>query len=297
MEKKQPSGTAAGVAFLRAIEAQKPDAERVCYDPYARTLIPGGISYTLSKLVVDSGLYDRMSPGAVSFVVGRERYIDDFLKTRLTEGLDQIVILGAGFDTRAYRIAGMEKTRVFEIDQAATQEVKLTRLKKVIDPLPANVTFLPVDFNTQSLGERLQSAGYNEQGKTLFIWQGVTYFLTAEGVDSTLDFIANHAGPGSAVIFDYFYNEVLRDPRRNDVKMMRRAARMTGEEYLFGIDEGQIEPFLTQRGFCDVRNVTFADLKPVYFTGPNAKRVMPTGLAIVSARVDKASVKAMSASE
>jgi O-methyltransferase involved in polyketide biosynthesis len=115
----------------------------------------------------------------------------------------------------------------------------------------------------------------------------VTYFLTAQGVDRTLAFIADHSGPGSAVIFDYFYNEILRDPRRNDVKMMRRAARMTGEEYLFGIDRGQIEPFLTQRGFRDVRNVTIEDLKPIYFTGANARRVIPTGLAIASARVHK----------
>lgn len=274
--------------MLRAIEAQRPEAERICYDPYARALIPGGISFYLSKLVIDSGLYERMAPGATAFVVGRERYIDDFLKAGLDEGLDQVVILGAGFDTRAYRIAGIEQTRVFEIDHPATQEVKLKRLKKIIDPLPAYVTFLPVDFNTQTLGERLRSAGYNMQGKTLFIWQGVTYFLTPEGVDRTLAFIANHSGPGSALIFDYFYNEILRDTSCNDVKMMRRAARMTGEEYLFGIDQGQVEAFLARRGFHDVRNVTLEDLKPVYFIGPNARRTIPTGLAIVSARVNNA---------
>jgi methyltransferase (TIGR00027 family) len=288
MAKQTASGSAAGVALIRAIEAQRPEAERICDDPYARAMTTGGISFYLSKLVIDSGLYERMAPGAVSFVIGRERYIDDFLKASLEEGLDQVVILGAGFDTRAYRIAGIERTRVFEIDQPATQQVKLERLRKVIDPLPSHVTFLPVDFNTQALGERLHSSGYHEQGKTLFIWQGVTYFLTAEGVDRTLAFIANHSGPGSAVIFDYFYNEILRDTRRTDVKMMRRAARMTGEEYMFGIDQGQIEPFLTQRGFHDVRNVTIADLKPVYFTGPNAQRVISTGLAIVSASVNKA---------
>ena len=276
--------------MLRAIEARKPEAERICYDPFARAFIPG-ISFTLSKLVIDSGLYERMAPGAVEFILVRERYIDDFLKACLSEGLDQVVILGAGFDTRAYRIAGIEKTRVFEIDHPATQEVKLKRLKKVIDPLPGHVTFIPVDFNTQALSERLLASGYNEQAKTLFIWQGVTYFLTPEGVDSTLAFIANHSGPGSAVIFDYFYNETLRDTSRSYVKTMRRAARMTGEEYMFGIDQGQIEPFLTQRGFRDVRSVTLEDLKRLYFTGPNAGRAVPEGIAIVSAAVNDAIVK------
>jgi len=145
-----------------------------------------------------------------------------------------------------------------------------------------------VDFNTQDLGERLQSGGYNEQGKTLIIWQGVTYFLTSQGVDSTLAFIANHSGPGSAVIFDYFYNETLRDTTLSYVKAMRRAAQMTGEEYMFGIDQGQIEPFLTRRGVSDVHNVTLEDLKRRYFTGPNAGCVIPPGIAIVSARVNKA---------
>jgi methyltransferase (TIGR00027 family) len=276
------------VALIRAIEAQKPEDVRICYDPYARALIDGGIAFTLSKLVIDSGLYERMAPGAMAFITSRERYIDDFLKTELSEGLGQVVILGAGFDTRAYRIAGIEKVRVFEIDQPATQAVKLERLKKVIAPLPGHVTFIPVDFNTQTLGERLPAAGYDEHGKTLFIWQGVTYFLTPEGVDSTLAFIANHSGPDSSVIFDYFYSEVLRDKSRRDVKALQQAARLSGEQYLFGIDEGQIEPFLTQRGFRDVRNTTLEDLKRLYFSGPNAGRAMPTGIAIVSARVDKA---------
>src|SRR5215211_3861401 len=157
MKQKQSSTTAEGMALVRAIEASRPPDKRICYDPIARALV-NPIMVFVSKLVIDSGIYDRFfapGVGAIEFITARERYIDDFLKASLVEGLDQVVILGAGFDTRAYRIAGIEKTRVFEIDHPATQEVKLERLKKVIDPLPTYVTFLPVDFNTQMLGERL----------------------------------------------------------------------------------------------------------------------------------------------
>jgi methyltransferase (TIGR00027 family) len=287
-EKKQKtSGSAAGVAMMRAIETQKPEGSRICDDPYAHALIQGGFTYALLKWMIGSGLYDRLAPGAVSFVVGRERYIDDFLKSCLSEGLDQVVLLGAGYDTRAYRIPGIEKTHVFEIDQSATQEDKLKRLEKVIHPIPANVTFLPMDFNTQSLAERLKSAGYNEQDKTLFIWQGVTYFLTMAGVGNTLAFIASHSGPGSALIFDYFYNEILRDPHRKEVQAMRRTARAFGEDYTFGIDRGQVEPFLTQRGFREVTDMTMEALKPLYFIGPNANRAINNSIAIATARVDK----------
>ena len=288
MKQNQSSLSAAGVAGMRAIESQKPESERICYDPYARALVGTVLSaglFNLTRLMINSGLYDWMAPGATAFIAVRERYIDDYLIESLKEGLDQVVILGAGFDTRAYRIQGIEKTRVFEVDYPATQEAKLKGLKKVIDPLPANVTFVPLDFNTQTLGEGLSAKGFNEHGKTLFIWQGVTYFLTAEGVDSTLAFIAHHSGPGSSVIFDYFYNETLRDTKNGYGKSLRWAQRLSNEAYMFGIDRGQVEPFLTQRGFTDVNSVTLEDLKRRYFTGPNARRVVPSGIEIVSARV------------
>jgi methyltransferase (TIGR00027 family) len=287
MKPQQSSRSAEGVALIRAIESAKPEPQRIIYDPYARRFLPT-ISYTLIKLLFDSGLYERMAPGATGFVAVRERYIDDYLKASLAEGLDQVVILGAGFDTRAYRIAGIEKTRVFEIDHPATQAEKLKRLKKIIDPLPDHVTFIPVDFTTQTLSDSLKGSAYSERAKTLFIWQGVTYFLTQEAVDSTLAFIAQYSGPGSAVIFDYFYNETLRDTTHGYGKSLRRAQRLSGEAYMFGIDEGQIESFLTRRGFCDVRNITMEDLKARYFAGPNARRKVPTGIAIASASVCEA---------
>ena len=286
MNSEQSSQSAWGVAMMRAIEAEKPEAERICYDPYARAFVPG-IEYVLFKPMIDSGWYRRMSGGAVEFVIVRERYIDDCLQAALSAGLDQVVILGAGFDTRAYRIAGIETTRVFEVDHPATQAVKLKGLKKVSDPLPAHVTFVPIDFDTQPLGERLLAAGYDERGRTLFIWQGVTYFLTAAGVDSTLAFIAHHSGPGSAVIFDYLFNETLRDTQHGYGKALRRSARLSGEAYMFGIDQGQVEPFLAQRGFAQVCDMTLEELKQRYFTGPNAGRPIPTGIDIVSATVQR----------
>ncbi len=290
MKQNQSSQSALGVALMRAIESQKPEDRRICYDPYARAFLPT-VSYLLVKLIIDSGLYERMAPGAVGFIVVRERYIDDFLKAGLAEGLDQVVLLGAGFDTRAYRIPGIEQTHVFEVDYPATQEAKRKALQKVIDPLPAHVTFVPVDFNTQSLGERLKNSDYNEPAKTLFIWQGVTYFLEAQGMDSTLDFIADHSGPGSSVIFDYMDNEIFQDPNNSYGKALKRAARMSGEEYLFGIDRGQVEPFLNRRGFRDVRNMTLEELKQRYFTGPNAGRTVPADIAIVSAVVNPGEAK------
>jgi methyltransferase (TIGR00027 family) len=284
MKKTHASTTAEGMAVIRVIESKKRADVRLFSDPIAVKMVPA-FSAFMSGLVISSGLYDKMAPGVLAFITARERYIDDFLKTCLAEGFTQVVILGAGFDTRAYRIAGIDKVHVFEVDHPDTQAYKLERLKKVVDPLPVNVSFVAVDFNTQSLSERLLASCYSESGKTLFIWQGVLVYLTREGVDNTLAFIAHHSAPGSAVVFDYFYNETLHDMTRPEVKLMWRAAKVTGEAYLFGIDQGQIEPFLMARGFSDVRNVTGEGLKRLYFTGANAGRILPTGCDIVSARV------------
>ncbi len=282
MEQKRSSTTAEGMALIRAIEWSRPSDRRICYDPIAGSLV-SPVSVFFAKLVIDSGLYDRIStPGAVEFIVSRERYIDDFLKTCLAEGFEQVVILGAGFDTRAYRTSGIEKVRVFEVDHPATQSVKLKRLKKVVDPLPANVVFIPVDLDTQSLAECLFAKGYDERVKTLFIWQGVTMYLTAEGIDSTLSFIATRSGPGSAAIFDYFYDETLRDMRMDSAK---RITRTIGENIVFGIDEGQIESFLTSRGFRDMRNADAEELERLYMNGPDAGGMIAKGAAIASATV------------
>jgi methyltransferase (TIGR00027 family) len=132
----------------------------------------------------------------------------------------------------------------------------------------------------------LESNGFNKQGKTLFIWQGVTYFLTPEGIDGTLTFIADHSGRHSTVIFDYVYNEVLRDTTQGYGKMLARAGKVSCEPYIFGIDKGQVGQFLARRGFCDVIDMPLENLKSNYFTGPNAGRSIDTDhIAIASAKV------------
>ncbi|HEU4325569.1 MAG TPA: SAM-dependent methyltransferase [Roseiflexaceae bacterium] len=281
MKRYQSSTTAQGMALVRAVEWSKPEAVRICSDPLARSLV-SDFSYRMSKLMIDSGLYGRMSKGVLEFITARDRYIDDFLKAGLAEGLDQVVLLGAGFDTRPYRIPGIGQTRVFEVDHPATQQVKQQRLKRAVNPLPGHVTFVPVDFNTQTLAERLPASGYNEGGKTLFIWQGVTMYLSPEAVDRTLAFIAGRSAPGSLLIFDYFTDELLHSAY---IQRVQRLMRMIGEALTFGIDQRLIGQFLGQRGFCDIHSADADELTRRYFTGANAGRAVRKGAEIASARV------------
>jgi len=281
MRKKQSSLTAAGIALVRAIESEKPANERICYDPYARQFIPAWM-YHIFGFFIKSGYAERRGPGVNGFLVVRDRYIDDVLIHFLEESLEQLVILGAGYDSRPYRLDRLKQVKTFEVDHPTTQLDKLKKVQAILGKIPKHISYLALDFNTQTLQERLLAAGYDPHLKTLFIWQGVSMYLTNEAVDATLHFVVNQSGPGSAIIFDYLYQAVLEGrERQSEVENMRRYRFMTGEGLTFGIPEGEVEAFLEARNFRQVKDANVADLKSTYFTGKNTGRKVVGGYGIV----------------
>jgi len=281
-DSRQALSTARGVALLRAIEMTRPADQRLCADPYARSFVNPVTAFG-TRLMMRSGLLDRILPsGTIDFAMVRERYIHDLMVREIDAGIDQLVILGAGFDTRAYRIPQMGNIAVFEVDHPTTQAGKRRALEGVVDRMPPNHRFVPVDFDRDQLGERLAAAGYDEAARTLFVWQGVIMYLTRAGIDATLGFVAQHSAPGSTIVFDYFHSDALGGSRAAMMQLMTRAM---GERITFAIDAGQIDPFLESRGFTEIENADSADLRRLYLTGPNAKRPLIAGAAIASARV------------
>jgi len=285
MRKKQSSLTAAGIALVRAIESEKPAHERICYDPYARQFIPAWM-YHIFGFFIKSGYAERRGPGVHGFLAVRDRYIDDVLTHFLEEGLEQLVILGAGYDSRLYRFDLSGQVKTFEVDHPTTQLDKLKKVQAIFGKIPKHISYVAIDFNTQTLKEQLLAAGYDPRLKTLFIWQGVSMYLTSEAVEATLHLVVNHSGPASAIIFDYLYQAVLEGiQRQSEVENMRRYRFMTGEGLTFGIPEGEVEAFLKVRGFQQVQDVNVADLKSTYFKGENARRKVVGGYGIVIGRV------------
>ncbi len=283
MKGEWSSVTAQGIAAIRAIESSRPPEQRICYDPLARQLV-SPVFYLLAKLFWRYGEW--RAPGTTGFIVARARYIDDYLQTCLDGGIDQLVILGAGLDSRAYRFEQLrEHVKVFEVDHPATQQEKCKRLRRIFDELPKYVTFVPIDFNEESL-EKLFDFGFDKQWKTLFIWEGVTYYLTAEAMDSTLEFVVRNSEEGSSIIFDYVHVSALTAAhKRGEIARMQRYGRFTGEQLIFGIEEGKVVEFLSQRGYTQIVNVTSEDLKRAYFTGVNQNRPIAPIYAIVHATV------------
>jgi methyltransferase (TIGR00027 family) len=277
MKEGKASETAEGVTALRAVESAKPEGERVCYDPLARQFlgtkyrILGGIRPLTSLALWNA---ERRSPGVFGCITGRTRYIDDCLATCIDQGLRQVVILGAGYDTRAYRMAdAMDKVKVFEVDHPATQKVKIEKVRKALGSLPDHVVYVPIDFKADRLDQRLFESGYSRDLKTLFIWEGVTMYLPAEAVDETLDFVVRNSPAGSYLVFNYIFQSVLDGTCQwKYAAKVRKAHERTREPFTFGIPEGAAEQFLSRRGFRRTTNVTGQFFKETYFKGANSTR-------------------------
>lgn len=277
-KRKGSSKMAELIALHRVAESRKTEGERICYDPYAVYFVnPETLAFAASnpeKTKEMSEYYERLFPGLANSIRARVRYFDDFLKSSLNEGLVQLVILGAGYDTRAYRIEGMKgKVRVFEVDHPDTQSVKIEKVNEIFGALPDHVVYVPVDFETETLGERLIAQGYDRSLKTLFLMEGLIMYIPPEAVDETLSFIARNSGKGSAIIFDHYPESVVDGTCELEMgKNIRNYTKQQGEPLQFGIREGMVEAFLAERGFSRVQNVTAEEYKKMYFHGINKDR-------------------------
>lgn len=290
------SKTAQGQAILRTVESLAPDSRRVCNDPLAVEFLEEKLRRRY-KRVRNSRFWTQVwlrwlyfdPSGSNAEAIARTRYIDDYLQAGIKSGVDQVVILGAGCDSRAYRIKGLEGIRVFEVDHPDTQENKIANVRRLPCQLPPWVTYVPVEFERQKLGERLLSSGYRSDTKTLFIWEGVTTYLTAEAIDSTLSFVVAHSGRGSSIIFNYWYKSAVSgESTWKWAKVIRKNAEKVGEPIIFGIDGEDIEEFLLSRGFSAVKRVTPSLLNGLYFRGPNASRRVCPFVEIACATVGPA---------
>jgi methyltransferase (TIGR00027 family) len=283
MRKTQASGTAIGAAAVRAIESEKPAEKRICYDPFARKFIDTWV-YLMMKIFARYGEWH--TKGALTFIVCRCRYIDDYLQECLKSGVTQLVILGAGLDSRAYQDElhqGM--VRIFEVDHPATQASKIEQVKKVFGKIPSHTTYIPVDFINETL-DKLLTSGFDRSRKTLFIWEGVTLYLNIESINTTLEWIHTNSAPGSPIIFDYQEVSGRKEIIRRDF-LYAIVSRLSDEKDVFGFEKGQIVDYLSQKGLTHVVDVSAEQLTHFYCTGPNRSRKVGRIYSIVHAEVVK----------
>lgn len=202
------SVTAEAVCFFRALEQTRPPSRRIVDDPFAARLLSPGLASlaavpTVRRVIAASG--DAGVGGLQRFVAARHRIMDERMLAFVARGGARVVILGAGYDTRAWRLADdLRMATVWEVDFPATQHRKRQLLAKAriptaSMPMPA---FVPIDFEKQRLSEVLHTAGIDGKAPVFFVWEGVTMYLQPEAVTASLDAMRAVAAPGSEVIFD-----------------------------------------------------------------------------------------------
>ena len=282
MKKTQTSSTAMGTAAMRAIESERPANMRICYDPYARCLTNKWF-YVLIKMF--EGFGEWYTHGALTFIACRYRFITDYLQDCVNSGITQIILLGAGLDSRAYqKTLFHSKLHVFEVDHPATQKNKIKQVKKLFGKLPSNITYVPIDFRAENL-DKLLDYNFDKSQKTLFIWEGVTLYLDLQAVESTLTWIKTHACLNSVIIFDYqsLSSAILEQSKRNYLYSI--ISRLSRENRAFGIEKGKIKEFLTKKGFKNIINTNANQLEHLYCTKSNSHRTVAQNYAIVHAEV------------
>lgn len=233
----------------------------------AEVLLPWGAKIVLSVPFLRRIFMRRVAPpGIYEYVLARTKLMDRVFTDALDGRFGQIVLLGAGFDTRALRFQGRNRgTKVFELDVPGTQRPKVDIFSRKGLKLPNELVLVPIDFDRESLPDALFAAGYQAGQQTLFLAEGLIMYLSPEAVDGTFEFVHGTTSPGSLVAFDYVRASVLRGENKYyGEREIFETVSSAGEGWTFGIEDGAIEDFLDQRGFELVSFQTPADLEREY---------------------------------
>jgi methyltransferase (TIGR00027 family) len=263
MQPSRPSLTAIGVASRRAAH-QLFDSPLVFPDPLAVAILGPDAG---SRLRQDAQKhFERPSIALRAFVVARARVAEDEMTEAALRGVRQFVILGAGLDTFAYRNPATP-VRVFEVDHPATQLWKRDALAAAGIGIPSSLTFAPVDFERQTLGDALSNAGFDASSPALFSWLGVTMYLTGDAFDSTLAFVASRP-TGTAVVFDYAMDPaLLTPPEQQAFSRLEKRVAEAGEPFRTFVRPADLSERLAAAGFVSVEDLGASELNAGYFAG------------------------------
>jgi methyltransferase (TIGR00027 family) len=272
-----PSVTAQRVAMRRAAH-QLLDNPRVFEDPLAIRILG---DESAARLKSETGGSQHIR----AFMAARSRYAEDELTAAIARGATQYVVLGAGLDTFAYRNAH-SRLRVYEVDHPATQAWKRKQLGDAGIAAPDLLTFVPTDFEEQSLAAALEESGFQAGEISFLSWLGVTPYLTAEAAMATLAFIGS-LPEGSGVVFDYAVERSSLDSVEQ-MAMDALASRVAraGEPFRLFLDPRALNRMLRAAGFHEIEDLGPAEIDERYFAGREDGLRVSAGLAhLVNARI------------
>ena len=263
---QKAAATGPGAMFFVAVEQAFPPGERILTDELALPILPlGSRAWVRLLRPVRNWLIRKTEakvPGLWGGITARKRYIDDVLAEHPTQA---IVILGAGFDTRGCR---PNAAQVWEVDQPSNIDVKRRRLRTLFGEVPGHLTLVPIDFDREDLGTALAASGYPPEMTTFFIWEGVTQYLTEEGVRATFEFLAR-APADSHLVFTYVPRAFIDGEDLFGQNHLHRKMLGSDPIWQFGIDPEGVDGLLAGFGWRVVEHLGYDDLGERY--------VKPTG--------------------
>ena len=268
-------GTAQGVAKQRLIESLAKPEKRLIYDPYADKFVLGAGIIKLMGHRFSVWLTKKFAPGFHEHLISRTRFIDDLVQNAAAQGVEQYVILGAGYDLRAHRLNLPTTLEIFEVDQQEVQNRKRSKLPSNVPNLE-NVKYVSVDFNHQSLKKQLLEAGFDQSKSAIFTLEGVSQYISKEAVNSTLEELAELTKNTKATFYISYVDSQLKTdpaacfgkgyphPEKKAETIMNLAAKV-GEPWISFYSAEEIKEVLSQYGFSLMEDKTLVDLNSEYF--------------------------------
>mgnify|MGYP001237967072 CR=1 FL=1 len=270
-------GTAQGVAKQRLIESLARPDKRLINDPYADKFVRGAGIMKVMGHKLNVWLSGKLAPGFHEHIISRTLFIDELITNNAASGVEQYVILGAGYDSRAHRLDLPSSLRIFEVDQSEVQTRKRSKIPKEL-PNSENVTYVSVDFSNQSLSKQLLAEGFDQSKSTIFTLEGVSQYITKDALTSTIMEIASLTEDTNSTFFISYVDELLlKDPiacfgkgypkPAKKAKLITDLSAKVGEAWVSFYNEKELESLLSENGFSIKQNMTLKDLNSEYF-GP-----------------------------
>jgi methyltransferase (TIGR00027 family) len=244
-------------AGAKAYEYTLPPAERVIEDPLA----PYYAGQVGMKMV---GTMEAINPSIRKAIALRARYMDDFARCCINEGYHQVVLIGAGYDSRYARLQEFQRAQIYEVDLDSTQVIKKSLTRRLMGYLPANVKYISADLSRDSITDRLLDSGFSPDRKTLFIWEGVTLFLNNDIVAEILGRLAA-LSRDSRITFDFVPPELVDDETdyQGNRKLLEMCASIK-EPLTFGCEPARMRDILNISGYHGIEIVSMRDVNQRY---------------------------------
>jgi methyltransferase (TIGR00027 family) len=253
MARNAAAQTAFGPMVLVALEQSEPPGRRLVDDDLAARFLPAPtrwlVTVTPPNLMrrLAMAVMEREGPGLWASMNCRKRYIADKV-TESLDGIDAVVVLGAGFDTLAYRLAKKTGIPIFEVDQPVNIDRKAAAVQRALGQQPASIRLVPLDFERDDVLNVLAEHGYRPDSRTFFVWEAVTQYLSPEAVDATLERL-RRATPGSRLVFTYVRRDFIDGTNLYGADDLYRRFRRRAQLWRFGLPPDEVATFLAGHGW------------------------------------------------